>query len=163
MLKNKNILNLNNQLNLEKYSSNLYLQMSAWCEIENFKNASIFFKKNSKEELEHMEKIFNYLCDINILPIINSNIKIKTNFNSLLDVFKYAYKNEIKNTYNINLISDFSFKNKDFKTFHFLSWYILKQKDEEKILKTILENLKFFNYNKKNMLMFDNLFLSKYI
>ncbi|WGS66176.1 ferritin [Enterobacteriaceae bacterium ET-AT1-13] len=163
MNKNKINKNLNNQLNLENYSSNLYLQMSAWCNIENYKNASIFFKKNSEEELKHMEKIFNFLCDINILPILNFNIYFKINFNSIQDIFKKAYINEKKITRNINYISNIAFKKRDFKTFHFLSWYILKQNEEEKILKTILDNLKFFNYNNKNFLIFDNLFLSKYI
>ncbi|XZR52742.1 MAG: ferritin [Enterobacteriaceae bacterium] len=161
----KNIINknLNNQLNLENYSSNLYLQMSAWCNIENFKNASIFFLKNSEEELQHMKKIFNFLCDINILPIINLNISFEKNYISIKDIFEKAYDNEKKITHNINYISDIALKQKDFRTFHFLSWYILKQNEEEKILKTILENLNCFIYNKKNILMFDNLFLSKYI
>ncbi|XZR53154.1 MAG: ferritin [Enterobacteriaceae bacterium] len=155
--------NLNNQLNLEKYSSNLYLQISAWCDIENFKNAKIFFKKNSDEELNHMEKIYNFLCDINVLPIINSNILFKKKFNSFENIFKIAYINEKRNTRNINYISNISLKYKNFKTFHFLSEYILKQIKEEKILKTIIENLKFFKKNKKDILIFDNLFLIKYI
>ncbi|WMC18811.1 MAG: ferritin [Enterobacteriaceae bacterium PSpicST2] len=163
MFKNKINKNLNNQLNLENYSANLYLQMSAWCNIKNFKNASIFLKKNSIEELKHMEKIFNFLCEINILPIINLNISFKINFNSINDIFKKAYINEKKITRNINYISNIALKQKNFKIFHFLNWYILKQNEEEKTLKTILENLKFFNNNKKNIFIFDNLFLSKYI
>ncbi|WMC19612.1 MAG: ferritin [Enterobacteriaceae bacterium PC38] len=163
MFENKIIKNLNNQLNLEYFTSKLYLEMSFWCDIKNLKNANIFFQNSSNDELKHMNKIFKFLCDINVLPIINSNISLNINFNSLLNVFKKAYINEKKITRNINYISNISLKYKNYKIFHFLKWYILKQIKEEKILKTIIDNLIFFNNNQKDILIFDNLFLSKYI
>ena len=35
---------LNDQMNLEFYSSNLYLQMSAWCEQKGFEGAANFYQ-----------------------------------------------------------------------------------------------------------------------
>ena len=44
MLSNSVIKLLNDQMNLEFYSSNLYLQMSAWCEQQGFEGAAIFIR-----------------------------------------------------------------------------------------------------------------------
>ena len=41
---------LNEQVNLEFYSSNLYLQMSAWCEDKSFDGAAAFLRKHANEE-----------------------------------------------------------------------------------------------------------------
>lgn len=41
------IIELNQQINLEFYSSNLYLQMSAWCEEKGFEGAAEFMRKHA--------------------------------------------------------------------------------------------------------------------
>lgn len=43
MLQNEITNKLNEQINLEFYSSNIYLQMSAWCEVKGFQGAAAFF------------------------------------------------------------------------------------------------------------------------
>ncbi|VDZ62099.1 Ferritin-1 [Serratia odorifera] len=52
---------LNEQLNLEFYSANLYLQMSAWCSDKGFEGAAAFLKEHSQEEMQHMQRLFDYL------------------------------------------------------------------------------------------------------
>ena len=51
MLSADMISRLNDQLNLEFYSANLYLQMSAWCADKGFEGAASFLKKHSREEM----------------------------------------------------------------------------------------------------------------
>ncbi len=46
MLAKAMIEKLNEQINLEFYSSNLYLQMSAWCEDKGFEGAATFLRKH---------------------------------------------------------------------------------------------------------------------
>lgn len=43
MLSQTMVEQLNEQINLEFFSSNLYLQMSAWCEDKGFEGAAEFF------------------------------------------------------------------------------------------------------------------------
>ena len=50
MLSNSVIKLLNDQMNLEFYSSNLYLQMSAWCEQQGFEGAAKFLSEHAAEE-----------------------------------------------------------------------------------------------------------------
>lgn len=58
MLSNKMINKINEQINLEFFSSNLYLQMSAWCQAKSFEGTAIFLRAHALEEMEHMNKFF---------------------------------------------------------------------------------------------------------
>ena len=54
---------LNEQINLEFYSSNVYLQMSSWCSKHGYEGAAAFLLRHADEELEHMQKLFNSIID----------------------------------------------------------------------------------------------------
>ena len=49
---------LNGQLNKEFYSSNLYLQMSAWCDTKGLEGSAAFLKTHADEE-----SLFNSILD----------------------------------------------------------------------------------------------------
>jgi len=61
MLSEKIVAKLNEQVNLEMYSSNIYLGMSAWCANKGFKGSTDFLKRHSKEELDHHCRLFDYI------------------------------------------------------------------------------------------------------
>ena len=63
---------LNDQMNLEFYSSNLYLQMSAWCEQNGFEGAAKFLSEHAAEEMQHMRKLFTYLNETGALAVITA-------------------------------------------------------------------------------------------
>lgn len=51
---------LNEQINLEFYSSNVYLQMSSWCSKHGYEGAAAFLLRHADEELEHMPHLHNH-------------------------------------------------------------------------------------------------------
>ncbi|EJV8906209.1 ferritin, partial [Escherichia coli] len=53
MLKPEMIEKLNEQMNLELYSSLLYQQMSAWCSYHTFEGAAAFLRRHAQEEMTH--------------------------------------------------------------------------------------------------------------
>ncbi len=63
MLKTDMIDKLNEQMNLELYSSLLYQQMSAWCSYHSFEGAAAFLRRHAQEEMTHMQRLFDYLTD----------------------------------------------------------------------------------------------------
>ncbi|EAB5741530.1 ferritin, partial [Salmonella enterica subsp. enterica] len=63
MLKKDMTEKLNDQLNLELFSSLLYQQMSAWCSYHSFEGAADFLRRHAQEEMEHMQRLFSYLTD----------------------------------------------------------------------------------------------------
>lgn len=64
MLKTDMIDKLNEQMNLEHYSSLLYQQMSAWCSYHSFEGAAAFLRRHAQEEMTHMQRLFDYLTDL---------------------------------------------------------------------------------------------------
>lgn len=72
MLKTEMIDKLNEQMNLELYSSLLYQQMSAWCSYHSFEGAAAFLRRHAQEEMTHMQRLFDYLTDTGSLPRIHT-------------------------------------------------------------------------------------------
>ncbi|WMY97044.1 MAG: non-heme ferritin [Arsenophonus sp.] len=146
---------LNEQLNLEFSSANFYLQMSAWCNYKGFEGAAIFLREHSREEMLHMERLFNYLNDTGEMPILGHITAPDKTFFSLKDVFEKIYEHEKKVTNEINILVDFSFKIKDFSTFQFLQWYVAEQHEEEKLFKSVLDKFDLFGEDGKSLFLFD--------
>ncbi len=63
MLSQAMVEHLNEQINLEFFSSNLYLQMSAWCEDKGFDGAAEFLRAHAVEEMQHMQRLFTYVSE----------------------------------------------------------------------------------------------------
>ena len=59
MLKAEMIEKLNEQMNLELFSSLLYQQMSAWCSYNSFEGAAAFLRRHAQEEMTHMQRLFD--------------------------------------------------------------------------------------------------------
>ncbi|AIU88293.1 non-heme ferritin [Pectobacterium odoriferum] len=141
MLKKEMIQKLNEQLNLEFYSANLYLQMSAWCGDKGFEGASSFLKTHSQEEMQHMQRLFDYLDDTGSLPILGAIAAPPIDFDSLADVFKLTYEHEQLITAKINELAHEAMVLQDYSTFNFLQWYVAEQHEEEKLFRSILDKL----------------------
>ena len=71
MLKPEMIEKLNEQMNLELYSSLLYQQMSAWCSYHTFEGAAAFLRRHAQEEMTHMQRLFDYLETYHVLIPLN--------------------------------------------------------------------------------------------
>ena len=155
MLTNQMVKKLNDQLNLEFYSSNLYLQMSAWCDDQNFPSFGKFLRDHASEERQHMERLFDYVSDCGALALIGKIEAPESEYKSLLDVFKAAYQHELKITKEINELVDYALTQKDFSTFHFLQWYVAEQHEEEKLFKSIVDKLELVGENKRDLFFMD--------
>ncbi|MXP67711.1 non-heme ferritin [Pantoea sp. Aalb] len=146
---------LNNQLNLEFFSANLYLQMSAWCSDKSFEGTAYFLKMHSREEMEHMQRLFNYLSDTGAMPQLGNINAPSVCWNSLGDVLKEALEHEELITTKINDLAHVAMMNKDYSTFHFLQWYVAEQHEEEKLFKTILDKLTLVGYKGEGLFLID--------
>ncbi|WLS79618.1 non-heme ferritin [Erwinia pyri] len=135
------IAKLNDQLNLEFYSANLYLQMSAWCADKGFEGAASFMHEHSVEEMQHMQRLFNYLSDTGAMPVLGSIAAPPVTFNSLNEVLEQAYEHEKLITGKINELAHAAMTTQDYSTFNFLQWYVSEQHEEEKLFKSVLDKL----------------------
>ena len=121
---------LNDQLNLEFYSSNVYLQMSAWADNNGFPGAAKFLKAHATEEMEHMRRLFTYLNETGALAEIYAIEAPKAKYDSLKSLFETVFEHEKHVTAKINELVEVAFDAKDYSTFNFLQWYVAEQQEE---------------------------------
>lgn len=141
MLNHTMVEKLNEQINLEFYSSNLYLQMSAWCEDKGYEGAATMLRTHATEEMEHMNRLFTYVSETGALPILGSIDAPPVDFESLKEVFQATYEHECLITREINELTHVAFTTHDYSTFNFLQWYVAEQHEEEKLFKGILDKI----------------------
>jgi ferritin len=155
MLKQEMAKKLNEQLNLEFFSANLYLQMSAWCSDKGYEGASAFLKTQSLEEMDHMRRLFDYLNDTGSMPVLGAIEAPPTDFASLAELFKRTYEHEQMITLKINELAHAAMTQQDYSTFNFLQWYVAEQHEEEKLFKSILDKLSLVNTSSSGLFFID--------
>lgn len=141
MLSQTIIDHLNKQINLEMYSSNLYLQMSSWCAYKGLDGCASFLSKHADEEALHMRRLIAYLHETGGLTVLGKIEAPPANFDSLEDVFEKTYKHEQLVTKSINQLVHLANTESDYATFQFLQWYVAEQHQEEFLFKTILDKI----------------------
>ena len=139
MLNNQITEKLNEQINLEFYSSNIYLQMSAWCEVKGYQGAAAFLLRHADEEMQHMQKLFTYVSETGGLPLLGKIDAPQTEFNSLKEVFEITLEHEKLVTRKINELVEATVNTQDHSTFNFLQWYVAEQHEEEKLFNSIID------------------------
>jgi ferritin len=155
MLTKQMIDKLNQQINLEFFSSNLYLQMSAWCGNHGFEGAEKFLGLHAEEEQMHMKRLFTYIKETGAMPLIGQINAPEHQFDSLSDIFKSTLEHEKLVTQSINDLAGLAFSISDFSTFNFLQWYISEQHEEENLFSGILDKLHLLGTDGKGLFLFD--------
>ncbi|HHF3666969.1 TPA: non-heme ferritin, partial [Haemophilus influenzae] len=146
---------LNDQMNLEFYSSNLYLQMSAWCDQKGFEGAAKFLSVHATEEMQHMRKLFTYLNETGSRAIISAIEAPAHEYKSLKEVIETTYEHEKLITSKINELVGKTFEEKDYSAFNFLQWYVEEQHEEEKLFSSILDKLNLLGEDGKSLFLID--------
>ncbi|DAB28608.1 MAG TPA: ferritin [Sulfurimonas sp. UBA10385] len=155
MLTQKMIQRLNEQVNLEMYSSNIYLAMSAWCANKGLHGSAKFLKDHSQEELSHAYKLFDYINETGAIAQIDAIAKPDGGFKDLKDVFEKTYNHELLVSKSILDLVDISLSEKDYATFNFLQWYVSEQHEEEKLFKDILDKFEIIGMEGRGLYMID--------
>jgi ferritin len=132
---------LNDQVNREFYSSNLYLQMSAWAEHQGLEGTASFLRAHADEEMMHMRKMFDFMNESDAMATIGQLDAPPTDYDDIRDVFEQIYEHEKHITQCINVIVHAAFGEQDYSTFNFMQWYVAEQREEEHLVKSILDKV----------------------
>lgn len=132
---------LNGQLVLEAYASHLYLAMASWFDMQGLEGCAQFMFRQSDEERMHKMKIFQYLLEMDAKAIVPEVSKPPESFKSVQEVFKSAYAHEQKVTKAINGLVDLAIQENDHSTHNFLQWYVEEQREEETLMRSILDKI----------------------
>lgn len=146
---------LNEQINLEFFSSNLYLQMGAWAESKGFEGCSEFLYKHADEEMSHMKRLFTYVNETGAMAKIGAIESPDAEFESIRDLFEKVLEHECFITQKINELAHTAFTSQDYSTFSFLQWYVAEQHEEEKLFNGILDKIKIIGEDGKGLFFID--------
>ena len=133
---------LNKQVNAEFYSSYLYLAMSAYFESIPLKGFAKWLRLQSREELAHGMKFYDYIIEAGGTPKLMAIEAPKTPWKSPQAVFEQVYSHEQKVTGLIYDLVDLAMKERDHATKNFLGWFVKEQVEEEANASEILAQIK---------------------
>jgi ferritin len=133
---------MNNQIQAEFYSAQLYLSMSAYSESENFKGFANWLKVQYEEETSHGMKFLHYIHERGGEVELKAIDAPPAKFGSLLKMFEEVLNHEKKVTAMINNLYEAALKEKDYAAQIFLQWFINEQVEEEANATEIVAQLK---------------------
>lgn len=146
---------LNEQIEVEFFSSNLYLQMSSWANAKGYPGTAAFLMRHSDEERMHMTKLFDYVNETGSQAIVPALDKPETEYEGLPDLFKKVLDHEKFVTSKINELVDAAFTEKDWATFNFLQWYVAEQHEEEALFTSILDRINLIGTEGRGLFLID--------
>lgn len=135
---------LNDQMNAEMYSSNLYLAMAAYFDSLTLRGFAHWMKLQAKEERGHAMKFYEYLDDRNARIAVASIKAPPAEWKSPLAAVEAALAQEQAVTKSIHEILELAMAKKDHATFEFLQWFVKEQVDEEAQTDEMARKLKMF-------------------
>ena len=133
---------LNQQIALEGYASFLYLSMASWCDREGLEGCAKFMRRQSDEERAHMLKIFDYLSETDSFALTPAIAQPPHTFESVRKMFEQVYEHEQGVTASIHELVALSYRENDHTTLNFLQWYVEEQREEEALMRSILDKIK---------------------
>ncbi len=133
---------LNAQINAELGSAYQYLAMAAHFDGANLEGQARWMRRQSREEVSHAMKIFDFVHDRDGKVVLEAVAKPKGQFASTLAVWEAVLKQEQHVTGLINALYRMAGEEKDYPTQAMLQWFIEEQVEEEKTARTILEQVR---------------------
>ncbi len=146
---------LNKQIELECYASFLYLAMASWCDKEGFEGGAKFMHRQSEEERDHMLRIFHYISEVDGHALVPAVKKPPKEFKSAKALYQQVYEHEQKVTKSINDVVALCYKENDYSTLNFLQWYVEEQREEEALMRSIMDRIKLIGDGPQSLFFID--------
>jgi ferritin len=147
---------LNEQIKIEASSSQVYLAMASWAEVQGFEGVSSFMYAHSDEERMHMLKLVKFVNERGGHAKISTLDAPPSSFGSFKEMFQSLFDHEVMVSQKINELVDITLKEKDYATHNFLQWYVAEQIEEEALARTILDKINLIGDDKGGLYLFDN-------
>ena len=133
---------INTQINLEQYSAQLYLAMSAHCEGRSFRGFAHWLRMQAQEETKHAMKLVTFLLDRGGKLELGAISAPQSDFGTVTQVFEKILEHEKSITGKIGSLFELSRAEKDYASEITLQWYVTEQVEEEANVGQIVDQLK---------------------
>lgn len=122
---------INDQINAELWSAYLYLSMSLDAEAKGFKGVANWFYVQWLEEQDHARILMNYLNSRDAKVSLKAIEPVRTEWNSVLEMFQETLRHEKVVTGLINNLAAIAAEDRDFASSNMLVWFVNEQVEEE--------------------------------
>ncbi|MDX9974227.1 MAG: ferritin [FCB group bacterium] len=146
---------LNDQLNLELYSSYVYASMAAHFEFKNLHGFANWFEVQVKEELEHAGKFYKYISDQGAEVKLGAIAQPPAGYASPMTAFEESLAHERKVTKSINDLMGLAIGENDYASVAFLQWFVTEQVEEESNVEDVIQKLKMVGEDPRGLYMID--------
>ncbi|NIG54702.1 ferritin [Chitinophaga sp. Cy-1792] len=147
---------LNQQILMEAQSSQAYLAMGSWAEIQpGLKGVTKFFYRHSDEERMHMLKLIHFVNERGGFAVIPALEQPVMTFVSLKSAFEQLFRHEVKVSESINDLVEIALSEKDYATHNFLQWFVMEQMEEERLARDCNDKLEMIGDDKSGLYLFD--------
>lgn len=133
---------INTQINLEQYSAQLYLAMSAHCEGKSFRGFAHWLRVQAEEETKHAMKLVTFLLDRGGRLELAAIAAPPAEFGTVTQTFEKILEHEKSVSGRIGNLFELSRAEKDWAAEIALQWYVTEQVEEESNIGQILDQLK---------------------
>ena len=133
---------LNAQINLEQYSAQLYLAMSAHCDGRSFKGFAQWLRVQASEETAHALKLIDFLLDRGGQLELKAIAVPPSDFGGVIQVFEQTLEHEKGITVRINALFELARSERDYASEIALQWYVTEQVEEESNVGQIVDHLR---------------------
>jgi len=146
---------LNHQIHVEAESSQVYLAMASWAEVQGLEGVASFMYEQSDEERQHMLKLVKYVNERGGHARVQDLSAPKAEFGTFKDMFEELLEHEMKVSASINELVHIALEERDYATHNFLQWYVAEQIEEEAVARTILDKINLIGNDKGGLYLFD--------
>ena len=152
---------LNRQVTAELHAAYLYLSMAAWFEARNLSGFAAWMRMQSKEEIAHAMKIFDFVNERGGQVELGAIDAPPSDYASPVDVFRKALGHEQKVTGMINDLYELALAEKDYPAQVMLQWFIEEQVEEEDTAGTIVDQLEMIGDHAGSLFVLDRQMASR--
>lgn len=146
---------INDQVNAELWSAYLYLSMSMDCEAKGYKGIANWFYVQFQEEQDHARIFMNYLNSRGEKVVLLPIAEVKTEWDSVLDMYKDTLNHEKKVTAMIHNLAAIAQQDRDYASVNRIVWFIDEQVEEEEAAREMITTFEAVEGNKYGMYMLD--------
>jgi ferritin len=132
----------NEEIGLELFASNQYLNMAAYLEGLPLKKLGSMFAKQADEERGHALKFVKYLNDVGGAVVIPAVAAPTPTFKSVEDVIQQSLDWEIVVTGRVNAMMTMAVEQRDYAAQDFLRWFVTEQVEEVATMENLLKIVK---------------------
>ena len=133
---------LNNQMNLEFYTSNLYLHLSEWCTQQRLNGTSTFLRNRAQASITQMMRVFDFMKKSGAWPVVKAEGPYGTECSSLEDLFSKTVEDYQQRSTILSSLAEEAKAQSDESTLRFLTLLAEEQDQDGMLLETILEEIR---------------------